>query len=304
MDTSTTRRALLAGGMAIGALGCGATGPEAPEPPAQRPPRGGDGEPADPSVRRREETFQGKQRVVYFQEAKSTPAPILMALHGHGGGPNVMIERYGVASGVARMGWFGVYPQTGEDVNTDHHGGDHEFLSHLLREAAERRPIERRFVLGFSGGAHKTYQIAARDSDTVDAIVAVSGKAADADNPYDKWDPNVTRPSPLSILHVHGLRDETVPFEGGLYGHGEGTGRRSIGIQQGLDAWIRWLGAKPVASPARSDVLPPEVRLSRWEAPGGHAIELLVHPQMGHEYPREWLNRYAFAFLAAVPRRG
>ncbi len=318
---------MLAGSLALGAVGCGAMGTREPAPPQEpaqdpqqergprgreggnrreRPERDAEGEEGAPTlegVRRREEDFQGQKRAAYFQESTQDGAPLMMAIHGKGGGPNVMIDRYGVGAEVARLGWFGIYPETGGEMVIDHDGADHEFLAHLLRDVAARRPTQRRFALGFSGGAHKAYQLAARDSDTVDAIVVVSGKAADVDNAYDLWDPNVSKPGPVSILHVHGLQDENVPFDGGEYGHGKGTGRRSIGVQQGLDAWIRWYGAKPVESPARSEGLPREVKISRWEAPAGNAIELLVHSGMGHEYPHDWVNRHAFAFLASVPAR-
>lgn len=249
--------------------------------------------------------FEGRPRSFFIQApnpAPDAPVPLLMAIHGHKSGPEVMYKARGWGRTVDALGWYGLYPKTGEDVVTDHYGGDVAYLGHIRDLAVQKGRIDpgRCFVVGFSGGAYKTYQLAANASDRFSAFVTCAGKMGDTDGGYDRFDPHVSKPKPASILHVHGLKDTTVPLAGGKYGYGN-QDRTALGIQAGLDLWISYLGATPADAPIAG--VPSRCTVRQWAAPSGHRIALILDPELGHEYPHEWLNPVATAFLQAAPPR-
>ena len=262
--------------------------------------RGGRSAGAEPQERTL--AFGGKNRTFFVQPAGGA-APTVMAIHGHKSGPEVMFRTHDWAKTAAEQGWTGIYPSTGEGESTDPEGGDHAFLAQLLTQAADQGQADpsRCWVVGFSGGAYKAYQLASQESRTVAGIVACSGKMGDLDTGYDGYDPRVTRANPVSILHVHGGQDTTVPLGGGPYG--EGAKRRTaLGVQQGLDLWIAHLGMKPTNGPPLPGV-PARCRVNQWVADSGHRIALIVDPDLGHTYPEPWLNETAVAFFQATPPR-
>jgi polyhydroxybutyrate depolymerase len=66
------------------------------------------------------------------------------------------------------------------------------------------------FLIGHSNGAYMSYRMACERSDVVAGIAGLAGAAT----VIDGWTCNPEQP--VSILHIHGDADTTVPYEGGV----------------------------------------------------------------------------------------
>ena len=87
---------------------------------------------------------------------------------------------------------------------------DVAYLTQVLHRTARayRIDLRRIYLAGFSNGGMMAYRYACVHSRAVAAISVVSGTLAD---------PRCSPDSPVSVLHVHGLRDDTVPFTGSRF---------------------------------------------------------------------------------------
>ena len=87
------------------------------------------------------------------------------------------------------------------------HVNDVAYMDAVLREAQQSYRIDPRriYLAGFSNGGMMAYRYACERSFDLAAIAVASATLAD---------PTCQPASPVSVLHVHGLRDATVPFAG------------------------------------------------------------------------------------------
>jgi polyhydroxybutyrate depolymerase len=83
---------------------------------------------------------------------------------------------------------------------------DVEFIKSLIDDIKEKLSIDKIFATGMSNGGMFSHRLACEMSDVFTAIGAVSGT-----NNYDSCDPE----SPISVMHIHGLLDDHVLFDGG-----------------------------------------------------------------------------------------
>ena len=87
------------------------------------------------------------------------------------------------------------------------------FLNRLLDELLASYPVDPRrvYLYGYSAGAAMAYRLACDSTDRFAAIVAGAGQ-------FPVHDPGRCAPSaPISILEVHSLDDEAIPFDGGTF---------------------------------------------------------------------------------------
>ena len=86
---------------------------------------------------------------------------------------------------------------------------DVAWLTSVLDEVEEHFPVDlqRVYFTGLSNGGFMSYRMACELSDRVAAIASVAGMDYEAD---DACVPS----QPVSVLHVHGTNDETVPYDG------------------------------------------------------------------------------------------
>jgi polyhydroxybutyrate depolymerase len=156
----------------------------------------------------------------------SSPAPVVLALHGGGGFAEYQAkdENYGLISKANQAGFVAVFPngyspfRTGKfatwnagtccagarDKNIDDLG----FLRAVVDDVAKRMSIDRSRVysIGMSNGALMSYRLACEAPDLIRGIMAVAG----TDN-TTQCEPK----RPVSILHVHARNDDHVNFQGG-----------------------------------------------------------------------------------------
>jgi len=144
-------------------------------------------------------------------------APLVVVLHG------ATMTADGVA-GVSHFddqartaGFIVVYPEgIGESWNAGACCGearvegvdDVKFIDRLIERFKTAMPIDgsRVFVVGLSNGGMMAYRLACELSQSITAIASVAGTTAVATC-------HPTRP--VSVLEIHGTRDELVPYAGG-----------------------------------------------------------------------------------------
>jgi polyhydroxybutyrate depolymerase len=87
------------------------------------------------------------------------------------------------------------------------------FLNRLLNELLASYPVDPRrvYIYGYSAGAAMAYRLACDSTDRFAAIASGAGQ-------FPVQDPGRCAPSaPISILEVHSLDDEVIPFDGGTF---------------------------------------------------------------------------------------
>jgi polyhydroxybutyrate depolymerase len=174
----------------------------------------------DPSGRPR--TFGG-DRPVTLQTPQTVDFnaryPLVLVLHGYGANGFVQEAYFGLGAPVNRGEAFvlspdGLIDSTNKQFwNADpvccdfdgKHPDDVGYLGGLLDDVLESWPIDPHavIVVGHSNGGFMAYRLACERSDVITNIVVLAGVAASVTCQPEK---------PVSVLHVHGTADDTVPF--------------------------------------------------------------------------------------------
>ncbi len=258
----------------------------------------------------------------------STPAPLLVALHG-GLGSSAQFEansgfddlaeanRFIVvypdgigarADGTGPQTWNGGYccgPAARDDVD------DVGFVRQLLDRLAVERPIDpaRTFAAGHSNGAIMAYRLACEMSDRIAAIGVQAGSLG-----VDTCAPS----RPVSVIHLHGTADTNHPIDGGA-----GSGVAGVIFRPARDA-VQALaaadGCGPTPTPG-TDPTNPDLAVSTWTrctddtAVRHVVVDGATHAWMGHPaqsdlassfvgepYPDLDASRAIWSFLEAHPR--
>jgi len=169
--------------------------------------------------------------------------PLVLVLHSAMGNGSLIAERTHFNSVADAEGFIVVYPNGSSDSDgalrmltwnaghccylaRDQKIDDVGFISGLIEQLQESYPIDptRIHVTGFSNGAMLAYRVGAALSGKVASIAAVSGNIGGR---LFSSAPLLRPPNPehpLSVLVIHGMLDEQVPYAGG-------QGKKTIGIR-------------------------------------------------------------------------
>lgn len=225
----------------------------------------------------------GKQRTFHVYRPaslpQSRPVPLVVMLHG-GFGRGLQAERtYGWDAEADRSHFVVVYPDglnhawsvgagccgaPGRDnVN------DVAFITATVERLRQQLSIDQRqiYATGISNGGMLAYRLAC-DSDLFAAIGPDSATLlGSCDNP-----------KPVSVIHIHGTADHSVPYQGG-----PGRGVAHIDgppIPAVHDMWraIDDCGPSSVTTSGA-------VTTSVASCPGGHTVELITIAGAGHQWP-------------------
>lgn len=213
-----------------------------------------------------------------------TPRPLVVLLHG-GNGTGTGMARQGDWDRLARAeGFVTVAPDgigrvwnagtcCGRSVRDD--VDDAGFVLAAIAQVAAEHPIDpaRVYATGISNGGMMAYRLACEWPGRFAAIAPVAATMMWPAGPQ----------APVSLLHVHGLRDDFIPFEGGLP-------RRTAQRTPPSYPPVRDVVGRFVA--VAGGPLPPEVRTegevvtTTW-APGptGAAVELVTIAEGMHSWP-------------------
>lgn len=152
------------------------------------------------------------------------------------------------------------------------HVDDVEFLLRVVSDVQRRVPIDpnRIGVTGFSNGALMSYRLACERSDVFHVAVAVAGDIVGS-----RCSPAV----PVSLLAVHGARDQVIPLAGEAWSHLDRHGFPSAASSiERLAAADDCTGATTTHEGGRT----------HWAAVGcasGSRVELVTSPTLAHHYP-------------------
>lgn len=228
--------------------------------------------------------------LVYAPPGTTAPSPLVLALHPGAGNPLSMARLTRFHEIAAREKFIVAYPGGAGPLfrhRTWNAGGAHVdgwaetnriddvgFLRMLIDDLANDFPVDRLrvYAVGMSKGAMMAYRLAFEASDMIAAIAAVAGPMCVDDE---------KTPSPVSVVHIHGARDENVPFKGGR-GRRTRRGASWPSSEAGLDYWRRANECREDRSEAISDR---GVFRRRSLGAGGSEVELLLLEDRRHEWP-------------------
>ncbi|MDQ7910396.1 PHB depolymerase family esterase [Phytohabitans sp. ZYX-F-186] len=236
-------------------------------------------------------TVDGRERTFRVYRPASLPdsgaIPLVVMLHGALGGGSQAESSYGWNPVADREGFVVAYPDglnhawavsdgccgppAREGVN------DVAFVARVVAIVSGQVRVDpaRVYATGISNGGMLAYRLAC-DTTTFAAIGAVSATMLDP----------CTAPAPISVIHIHGTADRTIPYQGGPGRRdNDGTGRvpaRIDGppIPAVVDTWRRVDGC---GAPASSTAGPVTRAVS--SCPDGRATELVTIAGAGHQWP-------------------
>lgn len=155
------------------------------------------------------------------------PTPVVLALHGGGGNPDVIRYQTGLDVTADRNGFIVVYPAATSPAFSDRllfwnagvpaknrrqrNVDDVAFIGAVLDDLARHFNIDpkRVYATGISNGAHMSFMLAGKLSDRIAAIAPIAGQRG-----VGQYAPVPPRPIPLILFH--GERDTWSPFGGGM----------------------------------------------------------------------------------------
>lgn len=171
-----------------------------------------------------------------------TLLPVVVLLHGYAVGADLQDRIFDLSSRVDSAGFLMILPEGNRDAlglpywnatpvccdvfneNPD----DEAYLASLLVEVEERFPIDpdRITFTGHSNGGFMSYRMACAFDDKIAAIAPLAG--------LSWYDPdNCEATTPVSVLHIHGTDDATIPYERNLI---------YAGAEQTVDRWAERAG--------------------------------------------------------------
>jgi polyhydroxybutyrate depolymerase len=229
--------------------------------------------------------------------AAGKPTPLVMAIHGGGGGAIFQADdrNYGLISKSEQAGFIAVFPngisQTGNGMLATWNAGqccarardenvdDVGFLRALVADVARRATIasQRVYAIGMSNGAMMSYRLACEAGDVFHGIMAVSG----TDNTQ-----HCTPEHPVPVLHIHARDDPLVLFNGGAGSNrlfSEEAVTDFVSVPDSVAKWVKLNHASPVP---RRVLQVNGAYCDLYEATsGGAPVELCVTDTGGHSWP-------------------
>ncbi len=152
----------------------------------------------------------------------STSYPLVVVLHGAGVTGRIQAGFWRMFDVIDEKQFVMVYPDginnvwNATEACCDPTGevDDVGYITGLIEEAQEVYNIDadRVYLMGHSNGGFMSFRMACERSDLITAIVSLAGSTFD--------DPDDCQPAtpPVSVLVVHGLEDQTIPYEGSMAG--------------------------------------------------------------------------------------
>jgi polyhydroxybutyrate depolymerase len=226
-------------------------------------------------------TVGGKAREyrLFRPDALPARASLVIMLHGGFGTAEQAEKAYGWDELAQREHFLVAYPN-GVDRAWNGGGGccgnpgrdgvdDVAFITAVVAQLQGLVPIDaaRVYATGMSNGGIMSYRLAC-DSKVFAAIAPVAGTVLGS----------CDSPPAVSVLHIHGLADKNVPFDGS---RGEGVGHIDGPPMPEIIAAFR--AAANCAAPTESKV--DAVTTSIAGCPGGRTVELITIDGAGHQWP-------------------
>ena len=266
--------------------GGGSSSPIAP-PPVTQNPSGLACASYQTNTRKCSFTHNGVLREYYVYTPSSyTPssnAPLLFIFHGYGSSATNILFYSDFQDRAEQDGFILVYPQ-GSLLNGVTHwnvGGwtigstvdDVGFTEDVIDIITSEYYIntDRIYSTGMSNGGYMSYGLACNSSKFA-AIASVTGSMT------PEIDNNCAPDHPISILQIHGLADNTVPYDGASW---------SLSIPAVMEYWLTSNSCDPEPLSVIADLEDGSYILfdSYQNCPNNVGVELILHSTMGHTWP-------------------
>ena len=229
--------------------------------------------------------------------SKATPAPLVLAFHSRTTNAEELLRSTYIGEFINDMGFVlatingAVHEYSSWNAGscctpaTDFKEDDVELSSLIIDSISSTYSIDpkRIWAIGHSNGGMMAYRLACDLSDKISGVAIVGGAL---------MDDSCTPEKPVSIMHIHGDLDETIPFTGG--------GKFDVpDIQTSV--------IKPNAN-FSCDIAPNEimpivgVNQVAWNCEQGAQTKLMNYLENGHEWHLEY-TKAILRFLFAHPRK-
>ena len=247
-------------------------------------------------------TVTGKEPRTYYLNvptnySKGTPLPLLLAFHSRTTSAKELLRSTSIGDFVNDMGFIlatiegSVHEYSSWNAGTcctpavNFNEDDVQLSSLIIDSISSNYSIDpnRIWAMGHSNGGMMSYHLACDLSEKISGIALVGGALMD-----DSCNPT----KPVSVLHIHGDLDETIPFTGG--------GKFDVPD-------IRSSVIKPNAN-FSCDIAPNEitpivgVNQIAWNCEHGAQTKLMNYLDNGHEWHLEY-TKIILRFLFAHPRK-
>jgi polyhydroxybutyrate depolymerase len=235
------------------------------------------------------------------------PAPVVFVFHGFDPEAHFAVSDIQNISGfndiADKNGFLVVYPTgisgtwnagTCCGIAVQNNVDDAAFVRQMLSDLGRiaRLDPKRIYATGFTFGAMLSYRLACEMSDTFAAIAPLAGVLV-----YSPCQPQ----EPVSVLHIHGLKDIAVPFAGG-------PGILASGkfvfpfVEEGIATWVKLDGCSSTPQVEKKDLVTHTVYPA---CQSGTAVELYTHDALGDSWPSPYVFPAAqiiWDFFAAHPK--
>lgn len=235
------------------------------------------------------------------------PVPVVFVLHGYDPETHFAVSDIQNISGfndiADKNGFLVVYPYgtsgtwnagTCCGIAVQNNVDDTAFIRQMLSDLGTitRLNPKRIYATGFTFGAMLSYRLACEMSDTFAAIAPLAGVLV-----YSPCQPQ----GPVSVLHIHGLKDIAVPFAGGLGILASGK-IEFPSVEKSIATWVKLDGCNPTPQVEKKDMVTHTVYSS---CQSGTAVELYTHDALGDSWPSQYVFPAAqtiWDFFAAHPK--
>lgn len=210
---------------------------------------------------------------------RNTPTPLVVMIHGGFGSAEHAEKAYGWDAMADAHHFIVAYPDgLGKAWNAGSCCGasaqrnvdDVGFITQMVAGIQKQESIDPRriFVTGMSNGAMMTERLAC-ETDVFAAAASVAGaQMVSCDDPH-----------PISMLHIHGLADHNVPFDGS-----PGDGRGKVPAHPPIpDTIAAWRTIDHCATPIETKA--GVVTRSTSGCADGRAVDLITIADAGHQWP-------------------
>lgn len=223
----------------------------------------------------------------------SSPAPLVVFLHGGFGDGQNAEQSYGWDAAAERGGFIVAYP---DGVSRAWNGGtccglpasqgidDVGFIRDLVARLRGELAIDPRriYATGISNGGILDYRLACE----TDIFAAIAPDSATMLVPC-------SAPRQISVLAIHGTADTHIPYMGGL-----GSGPGHVDGPAVPEVIARWRSVDRCAIPVTTTSGVVTTALA--DCPGGRAVELITIAGAGHQWPGGTRLNPALAALAGL----
>lgn len=194
------------------------------------------------------------------------PHSLVFALHGAGTTADAFRKMVLMDQMAEEHDMIIVYPE-GIGRRWDS-GDDFAFFDTMIKLFCEKYSIEpgRVYVTGLSAGAIRAYELAVALPGRFAAIAPVAGAM--------RADTDVTALSPTSVLHIHGKKDDEVPFDGI-------SEWNIVSVEESVAIWKRAIGA----SGAGNEFFRSRDAVGLQWTGKGHTVAQVFDEMNGHYWP-------------------